>query len=72
MQGSEYQLFSTSEVELYKQLFEKMSFYSSRESMERVAEGHYAYIYFKANLESIVSTQYTDQLVGALVNRRTS
>ncbi|KAF2354328.1 Ionotropic glutamate receptor L-glutamate and glycine-binding domain [Trinorchestia longiramus] len=59
--GSEYQLFSTSQLELYQKLFQKMSFYSSAESMRRVAKGHYAYIYFRANLESIVSTEYTDQ-----------
>ncbi|XP_076065006.1 uncharacterized protein LOC143039040 [Oratosquilla oratoria] len=59
--GSEYQLFSTSEVKLYKELFEKMTFYSSHESMRRVAEGKYAYIYFKSNLESLVTTQYTDK-----------
>ena len=27
--------------------------------MNLVAEGKYAYIYFKSNLESIVNTQYT-------------
>ena len=36
-----------------------MTFYSSAESMNLVAEGKYAYIYFKSNLESIVNTQYT-------------
>ncbi|XP_071523891.1 glutamate receptor ionotropic, delta-2-like [Panulirus ornatus] len=57
--GSEYQLFSTSNVSLYQKMFQKMSFYSSDESMRLVAEGKYAYVYFKSNLETIVSTQYT-------------
>ncbi|XP_053638170.2 glutamate receptor U1-like [Cherax quadricarinatus] len=57
--GSEYQLFSMSNVSLYQKLFKRMTFYSSSESMKRVAEGKYAYIYFKSNLQSIISTQYT-------------
>ncbi|KAK7082907.1 hypothetical protein SK128_022481, partial [Halocaridina rubra] len=57
--GSEYQLFSSSDVVLYKKLFNKMTFYSSAESMRRVAKGKYAYIYFKSNIEIIVSTEYT-------------
>lgn len=36
-----------------------MTFYSSDESMQLVAEGKYAYIYFKSNLETIVNTEYT-------------
>ncbi|XP_018019213.2 ionotropic receptor 21a-like [Hyalella azteca] len=59
--GSEYQLFSTSKIDLYQKLFQKMSFYSSKESMRRVAEGSYAYIYFRANIESIVMSEYTDR-----------
>ncbi|CAL4099409.1 unnamed protein product, partial [Meganyctiphanes norvegica] len=59
--GSEFQLFSTSDVQLYQQLFKRMTFYSSSESMGRVAEGSYAYIYFKSNLESIVNTQFTSR-----------
>ncbi|XP_045620111.1 glutamate receptor ionotropic, kainate glr-3-like [Procambarus clarkii] len=57
--GSEFQLFSTSNVTLYQKMFKEMSFYSSSESMQRVAAGHYAYIYFKSNLETIVSTKFT-------------
>lgn len=59
-QGSEYQLFSTSNVPLYKKMFQEMSFLSSSESMERVQKGSYAYIYFKSNLNIIVRTEYTN------------
>lgn len=59
-QGSEYQLFSTSTVPLYKMMFEQMSFLSSAESMKRVQKGKYAYIYFKSNLNIIVGTQFTN------------
>ncbi|KAK8396872.1 hypothetical protein O3P69_005090 [Scylla paramamosain] len=58
--GSEYQLFSTSNVPLYKKMFQEMSFLSSSESMEKVQEGSYAYIYFKSNLNIIVKTEYTN------------
>ncbi|XP_066961643.1 ionotropic receptor 21a-like isoform X2 [Macrobrachium rosenbergii] len=57
--GSEYQLFSTSNVTLYMELFKHMTFYSSDESMRRVAAGSYAYIYFRSNLQTIVNTQFT-------------
>ncbi|KAG7162133.1 Ionotropic receptor 93a-like 20 [Homarus americanus] len=57
--GSEYQLFSSSNVPLYQEMFKHMNYYSSAESMNLVAEGKYAYIYFKSNLETIVTTQYT-------------
>ncbi|XP_068238809.1 ionotropic receptor 21a-like [Palaemon carinicauda] len=57
--GSEYQLFSTSNVILYQELFKRMTFYSSEESMRRVAEGKYAYIYFRSNLQTIVNTEFT-------------
>lgn len=40
-------------------MFQHMAFYSSDESMRLVAEGNYAYIYFKSNLETIVRTQFT-------------
>lgn len=59
-QGSEYQLFSTSTVPLYKKMFQEMSFLSSDESMALVQKGKYAYIYFKSNLNIIVGTQFTN------------
>ena len=64
-QGSEFQLFSTSEAEIYQKMFLNMHYYSSDESMEMVKEGGYAYIYFRTNIESLVSAQYTDKLVNA-------
>ena len=58
-QGSEYQLFSTSNVSIYKQLFKNMYFYDSDHSLNLVTEGNYAYIYFKSNLKTLVGTKYT-------------
>lgn len=55
-------MFSSSTVEIHQKLFANMLFLSTRkESMERVAKGKYAYIYFIAYLELIVASDYTDK-----------
>ena len=41
-------------------MFQEMSFLSSSESMKKVQQGRYAYIYFKSNLNIIVKTEYTN------------
>ena len=60
-QGSEYEMFSSSKIEIHEKIFKKMVFLTSDESMKRVSEGKHAYIYFKSNLESIVDSQFTDK-----------
>ena len=48
-----------SKIKIYQDLFKRLSYYGTDESMNRVVSGKYSYVYFRSNLESLVNTQFT-------------
>ncbi|KAK3855891.1 hypothetical protein Pcinc_037740 [Petrolisthes cinctipes] len=57
--GSDYQLFSTSNVSLYQRVFQSLTFLLEKDIMLRVVDGQDAFIFFKSSLDFRVATQYT-------------
>lgn len=59
-QGVEYTFFSTSAFEVHQKIFKKLNFFPHVESIQKVIQGKYAYLYFKSNIQGVITRLYKD------------